>query len=87
MRGALRNSMKAILEIPEKKIKLEFDNFTYDKYRMIGERPMGPTGEMDENYMMVEKYAIGKSIILMTSHMPNDLKVEIGKMIERYCNH
>ena len=73
--------MKAILEIPEKEIKFEFDNFTYTQFRIIGSKPndMIPT--------ILEKYPIGEPITLMTSNMPNELKYTIEKLISDYCNH
>jgi hypothetical protein len=73
--------MKAILEIPEKEFKFEFDNLTYNQFRMIGSRP---------NYqipMILEKYPIGQPITLITSNMPDVLKDEIIKLIEQYYGH
>ncbi len=70
--------MKAILEIPEKEIKFEFDNLTYNQYRMVGTRNCG---------IMVERFPIGEPITVLTSNMPNDLKEEINSVIEAYCNH
>ncbi len=74
-------NMKAILEIPEREIKFELDDPTYNQFRIIGEKPS------DISPMLTEKFPIGEPIILVTSNMPNDLKEEIVKMIERYCNH
>jgi hypothetical protein len=73
--------MKAILEIPEKEIKVEFENMTYNQYRIIGSRPS------EISPIMVEKYPIGKPITLVTSEMPDGLRIEIEKLIEQYCNH
>jgi hypothetical protein len=73
--------MKAILEIPEKEIKFEFDNLTYDQFRMIGSKPN------DKIPMILEKYPIGEPITLITSNMPDVLKDEIIKLISQYCGH
>jgi len=73
--------MKATLEIHEKEIKHEFDNLTWNQFRMIGEKPN------DNNHMIIERYPIGESITLITSNMPDILKDKIVKMIELYCNH
>ena len=73
--------MKAILEIPEKEIKFEFDDLMYSQFTVIGSRPN------DEMPMIVERYPIGQPIILITSNMPNDIKQEIIKLIEQYCGH
>lgn len=73
--------MKATLEIPEKEIKFEFDNLTYNQFRMIGSKPN------DNLPMFVERYPIGKPITLITSNMPNVLKDEIIKLISDYCGH
>ncbi len=72
--------MKAILKIPEKKIKIEFENLTYNQYRIIGTRP-------SEIPMIVEKYPIGKPITIITSEMPDNLKQMIEDLITQYCNH
>lgn len=73
--------MKAILEIPEKEIKFELDNLTYNQFRMIGSKPN------DNIPMILEKYPIGEPITLITSNMPPDLKEQIEEIIGRYCNH
>lgn len=73
--------MKAILEIPEKEIKFEFDNLTYNQFRIIGSK------SNEENLMLLEKYPIGEPITLITSNMPDVLKDEIIKLIEQYCGH
>jgi hypothetical protein len=71
--------MKGILEIPEKEIKFEFDNLTYNQFRMIGSKPN------DNITMIVEKYPIGEPITLITSNMPDDLNTIIIKLISEYC--
>jgi len=73
--------MKAILEIPEKEFKFEFDNLTCDQFRMVGNKPN------DEIPMILEKYPIGKPITLITSNMPDVLKDEIIKLISQYCGY
>lgn len=73
--------MKAILEIPENEISFEFDNFTYNQFRMIGSKPN------DKIPMILEKYPIGEPITLITSNMPDELKIVIDKMISQYCGH
>jgi len=72
--------MNGILEIQEKVIKFELENLTYNQFKMIGSKPM------DVNNIMIEKYSIGEPITLITSNMPDNLKHEIDKMIEQYCN-
>ena len=73
--------MKAILNIPEKKIKLEFENLTYNQYRMIKSKPSNISP------MIIEKYPVGKIITLITSEMPEDLKIKIENVITQYCNY
>jgi len=73
--------MKAILEIPEKEIKFEFDNLTYNQFMMIASRPNGKLP------MILEKYTIGEPITLITSNMPVVLKNEIIRLISQYCGH
>ena len=73
--------MKAILEIPEKEITFEFENLTIDQYRMIGEKPS------NDFIGTIEKYPIGKEITLITSNMPDDLKLKLDEIIKTYCNH
>jgi hypothetical protein len=75
--------MNGTLEIPQKEIKFELNNVTYNQFRIIGERPCEPA---DINPMMVEKFVVGDPIVLITSNMPHDLKNEIIELIQRYCN-
>ena len=75
------NIMKAILEIPEKEIKFEFDNLTYNQFRMIGSKPN------DKIPTILEKFPISEPITLITSNMPDVLKDEIIKLISDYCGH
>jgi len=63
---------KAILEIPEKEIKFEFDNLTYNQFRMIGSKPNNKIS------MVLDKFPIGEPITLITSNMPEVLKEEIN---------
>ncbi len=72
--------MKAILSIPEKETMLEFDNIDLSQYRVIGNRP-SECGNYRESYPM------GKTITMVTSNMPGDLKCEIEDIMKRYCNH
>ena len=81
LKNTIYNIMKAILEIPEKEISFEFDNLTYNQFRMIGRKPN------DEMPMILEKFPIGEPITLMTSNMPEVLKEEIIKLISQYCGH
>lgn len=73
--------MKAILEIPETETIIEFDNLTINQFRIIGTRPN------DDIPMIVEKYPIGKTITLITSNMPDELKEAIDGMVSQYCGH
>ena len=73
--------MIAILDIPEKEIKLEFDNLTCDQFRMIGSKPN------DKIPAILEFYTTGRVITLITSNMPEPLKDEITKLISQYCGH
>lgn len=73
--------MKAILEIPEHKLKFEFDNLTYNKFRVIIDKPN------DRIPMITERFTIGEPITLITSNIPELLKEEIIKLISQYCNH
>jgi len=81
LKNTVYNFMKAILEIPEKEISFEFDNLTYNQFRMIGSKPN------DKIPMILEKFPIGEPITLMTSNMPEVLKEEIIKLISQYCGH
>jgi hypothetical protein len=71
--------MKGILEIPEKEIKFEFYNLTYNQFRMVGSKTKNNIP------MIVEKYPIGEPITLITSNMPDDLNSIIIKLISEYC--
>jgi hypothetical protein len=73
--------MKAILEIPEKDVKFEFDNFTYNQFRMIRTKPN------DKTPMILERFPIGEPMTLITSNMPDTLEDEIIKIISLYCGH
>jgi uncharacterized heparinase superfamily protein len=73
--------MKAILEIPEKDVRVELNNLIYSQFRMIGRKPHA------EIPLIFEKYPIGKPIILITSNMPDVLKEAIDEMISQYCEH
>lgn len=73
--------MKAILDIPEKEIKFEFDNLTFNQYRMIGRK------SNEVNPMFWESFPVGKPITLITSNMPDGLRDEIIKLVSDYCWH
>jgi hypothetical protein len=73
--------MKAVLQILETDTIVELDNLTYDSFRMIGSKPY------DDNFMIMERYGIGKPIIIITSNMPDNLQKQIKDLISNYCNH
>ena len=77
--GTVYFIMKVILEIPEKEISFELDNFTYNQFRIIGSKPN------DKIPMILEKYSVGEPITLITSNMPDELKKAIDEMISQYC--
>lgn len=72
--------MKAILEIPERGIKFEFDSLTINQFKIITSKPNDTTN-------MLEKYPVGEPITLMTSNMPEVLKEEIIRLVSQYCGH
>ncbi len=73
--------MFATLDIPEREIKFEFENLTYNQFRMIGRKPSKTIP------MLEERFPIGEPITLITSNMPEELKNTIVNLIEKYCNH
>ena len=73
--------MKAILEIPEREISFEFENLKIDQFKILLEKPN------DEIPFFIEKYTNDEHITLITSNMPESLRVEIVNIIMNYCNH
>ena len=73
--------MKAILTVPSKDFSIDLTNTTVDQYRMIDRR------SSPDIPMVVESFPVGKSITLITSNMPLDLKEAINNMIREYCGH
>ena len=73
-------TMKIIIQIPEKNLKLEFENFTYSQFRMFGAKPS------EHIPGMAVKYPIGEPLTIITSNIPIDLQSEINELIESYCN-
>jgi len=63
--------MKTILEIPEKDIRLEFDNLIINKFKIIDSER-----DLDDEW-----------ITIATSNMPDELRKEIVEAIKQYCDH
>lgn len=75
----MKDKIVAILDMPDKDMKIEFDNITINGFRMIK--------KIDDPITMMSHYeGVGDMIHLVTSNMPTELNDEIIKMIKKYCN-
>ena len=76
--------MKAILNIIDVETEeipmFEYDNLTMDTHLPYSAKPD------PEHPNMVQYEPTGKSITLITSNMPTELKDELTGIIKEYCN-
>lgn len=68
------------LEIPDKNIKLDFENITLNQFKTIINEP-------SDCGMFIQRKPVGETIMMFTSNMPPPLYEKILEMIEDYCNH
>jgi hypothetical protein len=70
----------ATLEIPEQKIKIEFDKLELNQFNVVRQKPS------DDNNLIIDRYTIGEPLILITSNMPVFLQKAIERILKQYCN-